>query len=141
MVGSRVRTRGGRAWVVIVTEARRRCGRPTSGDRGGRAPGAGTVSVVARWAGLAPPHPFVRFGLVFGIGAMAWFAFGPADGQRSAVAVVTPVYAGLIAVGQWRVGADPRLRPAAKRFWRILSASMIMYAAGMLVNLTALVFG
>ncbi|HZM84249.1 MAG TPA: EAL domain-containing protein [Candidatus Limnocylindrales bacterium] len=83
----------------------------------------------------------MAFGLAFGIAALAWFAVGPAGGQRVGLAIVAPVYAGLIAVGQLRVAVDPRLRPAAKRFWRVLSFSMFTYMAGMLVNLTALVFG
>jgi diguanylate cyclase len=106
-----------------------------------RPPGIRAATVAARWAVLVGKDRSVAFGLVFGVVAAAWFVVGPAEGQRVAVAVATPVYAGLIAAGQWRVGADPRLRPAAKRFWRILSLSMVMYTAGMLVNLTALVFG
>ena len=105
------------------------------------APGAGAVRVVARCARLAGTDRLMAFGLVFGIAALAWFAVGPAGGQRVGLAVVAPVYAGLIGVGQLRVGVDPRLRPAARRFWRVLSASMFTYTAGMLVNLTALVFG
>jgi diguanylate cyclase (GGDEF)-like protein len=99
------------------------------------------MGVVARCARLAGTDRLMAFGLVFGIAAMAWFAVGPVGGQRVGLAVVAPVYAGLIAVGQLRVGVDPRLRPAAKRFWRVLSVSMFTYTAGMLVNLTALVFG
>ncbi|HET8661515.1 MAG TPA: EAL domain-containing protein [Micromonosporaceae bacterium] len=83
----------------------------------------------------------MAFGLVFGVVALAWFAVGPAGGQEVGLAVVAPVYAGLIAAGQLRIGLDPRLRPAAKRFWLVLSASMLTYTAGMLVSLAALVFG
>jgi diguanylate cyclase (GGDEF)-like protein len=103
----------------------------------------------------------VVFALAIAIPALTWFAVGPLDLQRYGSRIATPILAGMIAVGQWRIGrqlldelpaptqrttssrgADAaRLRIASARFWRILAVGMGMYTAGMLVDLTALLVG
>jgi diguanylate cyclase (GGDEF)-like protein len=103
----------------------------------------------------------VVFALAIAIPALTWFAVAPLDLQRYGSRIATPILAGMIAVGQWRIGRQlldelpaptqrtktpratdaARLRIASARFWRILSCGMGLYTVGMLVDLTALLAG
>jgi diguanylate cyclase (GGDEF)-like protein len=100
----------------------------------------------------------VVFALAVAVASLTWFMFAPLDVQRYGSRIATPLLAGMIAIGQWRIGKQlldelpaparvprssravdaARLRTASARFWRILAFGMGMYTAGMLVDLTAL---
>jgi diguanylate cyclase len=99
---------------------------------------AGRVrAAVGRAAGAAGARATVA-GLI-GLSAWLWFAVGPASLQRPVIRLVTPIFGGMVAYGQWRIGRDPRLAAGPARFWRILSLAMITYTAGMAVDLLAVV--
>ena len=86
-----------------------------------------------RWLVLTDPYASAAVGTA--LVATGWFALGPATTQRPVVRTVEPLLAGLLAIGMWQVSRDPRLGPAAVRFWRILGLGLLLYTLGMLVDL------
>jgi diguanylate cyclase len=96
---------------------------------------------VSRLVQLIRSDRSVAVALVTAAAAITWFALGPTAGQRFGIRLAAPIFATLLAVGQWRVGGQPHQSAAAARFWRILSLGMFTYTGGMLVNLVTLTFG
>jgi hypothetical protein len=66
--------------------------------------------------------------------AALWFGLGPDAGQLFGIRAITPVLAGLLAANQWRLGADRRLPAKAARFWLMLSLTLLIFTAGMVVD-------
>jgi diguanylate cyclase (GGDEF)-like protein len=105
-----------------------------------RAPGRDAAGVISRGVKLIRSDGTVAIGLVVSLLGLWLFAFGPHDGQRVGIRMVAPTFAGMLAIGQWRIGRDRRQSRSSMRFWRILAVAMFIYTAGMLVDLLSFVF-